>query len=352
MTLPRLPRVLQGYEPLVLLDSGRSVDESVYNQLVYKTIREKLGRSRTYLFHPPNTPKGWYDLPPSGEYDYWQRRPIRAEGRKLEANGMLQTAAIFETACIFKREGGQAPWRNEYTGVNSCATFVYLNPTKRDLDFAKWHHKQFWNYHGISKFILGDSVKGKMPMGYSAFVDWVLAYGPERASYFRNLNGKHIGRHLNTQALLRPKSAQEEVVLAGNHGNRFRQRHPEMLQSWLEMKGIPSRVHDSSSGEAFLSGLKGRYYCVFSRQEGNPFDILLAQARGMVPVLPDIPLFRRLELERAIYYPASSDGDFGIKMNTLDARTWFHNAFRSGRLKSPTPQANADYHTNPKHPAV
>lgn len=342
MPVPQLTSILRYRHPLVLLDSGRGLDESVYLQMLYKALREDFmrgtgHRSRTYLFYPPQMNQAWYDIPMEVGYDEQHRRPIRDPRRKLELHGMLHTAAKFEKGCIFKREGGIAPWKLKYNGRGGGrATFVYLNPTRRDLEFAKWNHPKYWQWDGIPTFILGDSSRGKMPMGYSAFVDWVIAYSKERAHRFQNLNGKRIGRYLDTQALLDPKPGREDVVLAGNHGNQIRQRHPEMLQGWLQDKGVRTRIHDAKSGQAFLDGLHGRYYCVLSRQEANFFDILMAQARGMIPVLPNVGMFLRLNLERAIYYPASSDGDLGIKMNTLDARTWFHNAFQSGRLKTPT----------------
>lgn len=329
--------------PLVLLDSGRGLDESVYLQLLYSGIRLEWkkalgGTRRQYLFYPPKTPPEWYDLDFSwDQWDYHHRRPIRGIHRNLDYHGMLHTAANFEKGCIFKHypeKLGRAPWRFRTT-AKSNAAFVYLNPTKRDLDFAKWNHKQYWEKEGIPYFCVGDAPSGTMPMGYSAFVDRVFTYSKERKERFRSVTGKKIGSHIRSQGLLGAMAGQSEVVIAGNHGNRFRQRYPEMLQKWLEAVGVPSRVHDCRSGQQFLDGLRGRYYCVLTRQEANPFDILLAQARGMVPVLPRTPLFQRLGLERVIYYPASLEGHFGVRLNTLDARTWFQNAFQNGTLKPP-----------------
>lgn len=310
----------------------------MYLQLLYgRALHDHpMRKPRLYLFRPPKTPEEWYDLPDIHEYDYHHRRPIRASHRNLESNGMLHTAAVFERGCIYKREDGIAPWKfqNNYDGSHE-AKFVYLSPQRQDITFAKWNQERHWGPGKVSWLSIGDSWTGKMPLGYGEWAREVFAWTKERAGAFRSHTNKRIGRYLNTQAIIGPRPGKVDILLAGNLGSRYRQRHPTVVQRWLRDEGVESRVFDPATSTAFLDELQGRYYVVATAQEGAPFDILLAQARGMIPVLPDIPLFRRLQLEKAVFYPAVGSGHYGVRLNTLDARTWFRNAFRDGRLKRP-----------------
>ena len=310
--------------PIVILDSGQSVDESVYLQLFRKWLRDSLiargatdaTRPHVHLYYPSDKMWARYGVPQAATWkgDGWEVGTLRLPGKKLYPWGFMHSFAAYEDGCVYSNESEvhSAPWRRrpiygghtnrhpEYSG-NRRGIPIYLNPTPRDLEYLR-RHERFWRHpKRCPKIMLGFTQPNGVPRGLLPLVNCWYTLNPTDARYVRENTGKSfmaaeipskkIGKTLGI-------SKSRAISIAPNWRSATRQRRP-FAATWmkdefpdLEVK-LPKR---DSTWEEVVDATDCAIYIILSERETIPFDAYLAAARGAIIVAPNTPLFQNIPM--------------------------------------------------------
>ena len=313
-------------QPLVILDSGQSVDESVYLQLFRRWLfTDIVARSandantpHVHLKYP--TDKMWarYGMPQAKAWkgDLWEIGTLRTPGKPLYPWGMMHTFAAFEDGCLFSKESDphSAPWRRRRPvggqsnrepqwALRRRGIPIYLNPTPRDIEYLRRHEKFWSNKYRCPKICLGFMRPNSVPHGLLGKVDWWYTLNPADAKYVRDTTGKSylaaeapskkIGKYLGV-------SKSKAISIAPNWRSVTRQRRPFpahwMREEFPDLK-VKLPVRDST-WEEVVEATDCAIYIILSERETIPFDAYIAAARGAIIVAPNTPLFQNIPMYR------------------------------------------------------
>lgn len=332
-----LPRGLFG-RPIVLLDSGQSVDEAVFLEHFRRWVLERLQRTvprredgtpkwkhRVYLLHPSRYFWARYGSCPWSDYDEWEVRPVRWT-RPLLASGFLSTYASFEEGCHFY--GIKAPWRDVSDKYQRRAGVIYLNPTHRDLRWGAQHREKWKNDLNTPQFYLGHPSTGTVPRSAIGIADGYYAYTrPYYDAVKADFGGRGYG--LNYMDLLGPsREPSHKVVAAPNWRHQQRARYPSMVEGWCEDIGVDCHApEDDGRWETMLDATDTEFYFVASTRETVPFDAMLAAARGAKVVGPSLPLWKEL-FDHKWLYPVALGAHNEAVWSQTEVREWFRARLR------------------------
>jgi len=314
-------------QSIVLLDSGQSVDESVYLQLFRRWLFESIvARSandaptpHVHLRYPSNRMWARYGVKGSEAWkgDRWEIGTLRVPGKPLYPWGLMHTFAAYEDGCIFSKENDgphSAPWRRrrKYGGHTnrSCewagrrrGVPIYLNPTPRDIEYLRRHKKYWKNPHRCPKIMLGFTRPNGVPRDLLPLVDCWYTLNPEDAAFIRDTTkrpylaaqapSKKIGKYLGV-------SHSKAISIAPNWKSATRIRRP-FAATWMkdgfpeaEVK-LPKR---DATWEEVVDATDCGIYIILSERETVPFDAYIAAARGAIIVAPNTPLFQNIPMYR------------------------------------------------------
>jgi hypothetical protein len=310
--------------PVVILDSGQSVDESVYLQLFRKWLFTSIvarsandaPRPHVHLYYPSDRLWARYGLPQAAvdKADGWEVGTLRLPGKDLYPWGMMHSFASYEDGCIFSKDSDRhsAPWRRRpiYGGHtnrhpensgNRRGIPIYLNPTARDIEYLR-RHENFWRVAWrCPKIMLGLVRPNKVPLGLMGLVNCWYSLNPVDTSHTRKgLENSYIAAEIPSKKLggYLGITRSKAISIAPNWRSRGRQRKP-FAASWvkdefpdLQVK-LPQR---DATWQDFVDVTDCGIYIVLSEQETIPFDAYLAAARGAILVAPNTPLFQNIPM--------------------------------------------------------
>ena len=299
--------------PVLLLDSGQSVAESVFlekfREYIYKLLAKystKGNRPSVWLLYPDKrhwARHGAFDV--SG-FEEWEVRPVRRM-RELEGGGFMSTVAAFEDGCHHLKI--DAPWRT-YNSKRRRAVGVYLNPTEQDLKFVKNCWEDFKRPYNMPEFHIGAPADRKFPAGFTAWTDLVWTFDKEARDNLQEAFEPWFARCLPWWRWWKTeKDHKYEAVAAPNWRSTAVMRHPETAKRWGEALGLSvTEPKNDGTWEDFLLGTDTSFYILASAKEQVPFDAMIALARGATLVAPDVPIFQNLPGKKQLY-PAKMSGD-------------------------------------------
>ena len=301
-------------KPILILDSGQSVAESVFLErwraYLYKRIQRvsNVGsKPFVWLIYP--TPNLWARYGSSDEvsgYEEYEIRPIRKNGR-LEGAGFLATVAQYEESCFF--HGAVPPWR-KFNSKKRRPVGVMLNPSALDLQFLRRNFGKLKNKFNIPEFHMGAPPDRRMPLGFTAYTDLIWTFDDEASQRLRDSIEPRFARTLDFHRLWKKKKEHaNEASVALNWRNATTRRHPDIAEKWGSALGLETyRARDDGTWQDFLLGTDCSAYILATAKEQVPFDAMIALARGATLVAPDVPLFQHLPGKRMLY-PAKMNGD-------------------------------------------
>lgn len=317
--------------PVLIIDSGQSADESVFLESYRKFLwnYHALHSDRTvrhmWMLYPNESHPERYGSRPVNEYDQWEVRPIRRNGKPLYSGGILHTVAAFEDGCL--RLGIKAPWR-EFNKDNRRAAVIYLNPTSRDIRFIQKHWRNFKKAYNIPDFFIGQSSTGKMPLGVGTWAEGIMVYDKGSKKHYKSRIDKfHVEEVGQKNFWNKMEHPRRRVAFASNWGHALRQRSHGVPQKWFHDWGYNTHVPEADRWQDVVDATDSEYYMVYSRRESIPFDAMRAISRGATLIAPDIKLYRRLPGKKVLY-PARDCGHGQIAFSTTDVRLWLQNKFK------------------------
>ena len=321
--------------PTVLIDSGQSVGESVFldklRQWAHQSISEHAHSFKVpsvWVVYPNEIHRPYHGAFPVNQYDKWEIRPIRWRNRKLDQNGMLATAAMFEEGCHRKKI--KAPWR-EHNSKGLRAVYVYLNPTRQDRTFGIRHWKKFRKVYNIPELVLGEPIRYGLPAKAHEWVSGIWTFQRAAAKRARTAYWNRFGYHLPWWKWWQDEreSGKERPMfgIAEAFGDNQALRHPGLAQKWCNKEVI--RPKDDKTWEALIGATWCRLYMIATTRESVPFDAMIAAARGATLVAPDVPIFRNIPGKHWLY-PAHQAGDH-ILWNQTDVTTWILGKLQNGK---------------------
>jgi len=301
-------------KPILILDSGQSVAESVFLErwraYIYRTIQKvsTVGRKPfVWLLYPtPNLWARYGSTPEVSGYEEHEIRPIRKRG-KLEPGGFLATVAQYEESCFHHRV--IPPWR-KFNSKKRRPVGVLLNPSDRDNWFLKKHYNKLKSPFNIPEFHLGAPPNRRLPLGFACYTDLIWTFDPEAAQKLRDSVAPWFARTLDFHKLWKKKKEHtHQAAVALNWRNKLTRRHPDIAEKWGSALGLETyRAKDDGTWQDFLFGTDCSAYILATAKEQVPFDAMIAMARGATLIAPDVPLFQHLPGKRVLY-PAKMDGD-------------------------------------------
>jgi len=328
-----LPKVF--YEkPILLIDSGQSVGESVFIERWRKYLWDTLKKTALNFKTPtvwilyPNT-KQWarHGSYQASDYDNWEIRPIRRNDN-LENAGILATVARFEDGC--HHLGIKAPWR-EWNSKGRRAVCVYLNPTQGDINWGVIHHEKFKKGFNLPKFHIGAPKNRVLPKNFLAWVDDVWCYDTDGKENLNSSIGPYFGKRIpwfNWWKNDRKALPKYDFGIAGHWKDNGVNRSLAIAKDWCPDWGNihEPRVDRESRWEELLDTTDCRWYMVATTRESIPFDAMIAVARGATLVAPDVPVFSQLPGKK-ILYPAKMSGE-RIIWSQIEVKAWLQNKLR------------------------
>ena len=299
--------------PVLLLDSGQSVAESVFlekfREYIYKLLAKystKGNRPSVWLLYPDKrhwARHGAFDV--SG-FEEWEVRPVRRM-RELEGGGFMSTVAAFEDGCHHLKI--DAPWRT-YNSKRRRAVGVYLNPTERDIKWIKRNHKAFQKDYNLPKLHIGQPANRSLPYGVTQWTDLVWCYDREARDRLAQAFEPYFVKRIPwEQFWLNEKNPEHEAVAAPDWRDMNVIRLPHVAENFGKALGLGVYMpKNNGTWEDFLLGTSCSKYILATTRERVPFDALVALSRGATLVAPDVPLFQRLHGKK-ILYPAKMVGE-------------------------------------------
>ena len=317
--------------PVLLIDSGQSVDESVFLEH-YRHFLWHLHEERSYcnvrhvwMLYPNERHPERYGSCPVNQYDKWEIRPIRRNHKPLYSGGIMHTVASFEDGCM--RLGIKAPWR-EHNKKGRRATSIYLNPTSKDVRFIQRGWRKFKQHYNIPDLYIGQPSGGKLPRDVMAWGDGIFCYDKVAQKNIKQAVTDWGVNLMDYGRMWEPEGFGHELTIATNWGHDMRQRQPDICRKWFEDWGFRVHVPQGNRWQDMMDAARSKYYVVMSRRETVPFDAKIAISCGSTLIAPDIPLYRRLPGKNKILYPARDCGRGEVAFSTTDVRFWLHNKFR------------------------
>ena len=300
-------------KPVLILDSGQSVAESVFLERFRKYVYEMLQKLSTrgdkpsvWIVYPEPTLWARYGAYPVNEYEEYEVRPVRRM-KPLDSRGFMATVIQFEEGCFPLRI--PAPWRT-FNSKSRRAVGVYLNPTEQDLKFVKNCWEDFKRPYNMPEFHIGAPADRKFPAGFTAWTDLVWTFDKEARDNLQEAFEPWFARCLPWWRWWKTeKDHKYEAVAAPNWRSTAVMRHPETAKRWGEALGLSvTEPKNDGTWEDFLLGTDTSFYILASAKEQVPFDAMIALARGATLVAPDVPIFQNLPGKKQLY-PAKMSGD-------------------------------------------
>jgi hypothetical protein len=328
-----LPKVF--YEkPIVLLDSGQSVGESIFIERWRYYLWHTLERTAiafkvptVWIMYPNTTQWARHGSYPVNEYDEWEIRPVRRND-KLEAGGFLATVSKFEDGC--HHLGIKAPWR-EWNSKNRRAVAVYLNPNSKDLEWGKSYYNKFKRPYNLPEFHIGAPKNRILPKNFLSWVDDVWCYDTRAKERLNAAIKPYFGKSIpwfNWWKEDRKSTPQYDFGIAGSWRDSQVNRSMSIAKEWCPDWGKVKepRVDKEATWKELLDTTSCRWYMVATTRESIPFDAMIAVARGATLVAPDVPVFSQLPGKKMLY-PAKMNGD-SILWSKTEVKAWLQNRLR------------------------
>jgi len=322
---PHIPTCLFK-QPVVILDSGQSVDESVFCQYFRRWLQESLiARSRNdaplpHVHCKYTSSTLWARYRCKGyetghQEDRWEVGTLRLPGKPLYPWGMMETFANVEDGCNFGDSGKHTPpWRrSRYTGGQANRSQktshkrrgipLYLNPTARDIEYLRRHQTHWQSRFRCPKIYLGYTQGFPIPKDIMPLVEGFYCLNPQDVAHIRDSIGPKYGAEIPTKKF-RPFmggiTRKKVVSIAPNWRNPQRNRK-SWAASWVK-DALPGVEVDLPQRDAtwqeLLRVTDCGIYVILSERETLPFDAYLAAARGAIIVAPNTLLFQNIPMFR------------------------------------------------------
>jgi len=313
--------------PVVLVDSGASVAESVFldkmRWWLHGALSDRILEFNVpcvWILYPNSYQKRWHGAYPVNEYDKWEIRPVRWRDRRLDPQGLLATVAAFEDGCKFK--GIKAPWR-EWNSKRRRAVVVYLSPNRRCLDWARRNWRKFKKAYNIPELVLGPPWNHAMPVDSQAWVDGCWAFDLGTTERMKEAFWGKFGYKIPWFSWWEDDQIEptHRFGIAQTWEDYGSDRYPGMARKWAaDAGGSICDAQDNGTWQSVIGQTGCKYYILATTRESVPYDAMIALARGSVLVAPDVALFRNLPGEKLLF-PAYQSGD-RIQWAQSEARAW------------------------------
>ena len=299
--------------PVLLLDSGQSVAESVFlekfREYIYELLAKysnKGNRPNVWLMYPDKKQWARHGALEVSGFEEWEIRPVRRM-KELNSGGFMSTVVAFEDGC--HRLKIKAPWRT-FNERRRRAVGVYLNPTERDIAWIKKNHKSFLKDYNLPKLHIGQPASRSLPYGVTQWADLIWCYDREARDRLAEAFEPHFVKRIPWERFWKEeKKPAHQAVAAPDWRDMSVIRLPHVAKKFGEALGL--EVHNPKNNgtwEDFLLGTSCSKYILATTRERVPFDALVALSRGATLVAPNVPLFQRLHGKK-ILYPAKMVGE-------------------------------------------
>tara|TARA_R110000824_G_scaffold315135_2_gene502223 strand:- start:1219 stop:2271 length:1053 start_codon:yes stop_codon:yes gene_type:complete len=298
--------------PVLLIDSGQSVGESVFlekfREYIYTILAKTSNRGNkpsVWMVYPDRRLWARYGSSPVSGFEEWEIRPIRRNA-DLSPGGYMETVAKFEDSCHFL--GIDAPWRT--FGKKKRASAVYLNPTERDVRWIQKNHSRFKRHYNLPKFHTGQPADRKLPFGVTQFSDLIWCYDRQARDKLADAFSPYYSKRIPWERFWKKdRNPAYQAVAAPDWRDKSVIRHQSAAKCWGEAMGMDTEiVENGGRWEDFLLGTSCSMYIIATTREHIPYDAFAALARGATLVAPDVPAFQNLHGKK-ILYPAKMVGD-------------------------------------------
>ena len=298
--------------PVVILDSGQSVAESVFverfRQHTFQYIQKYAKNFNTptvWILYPGGNPDK-YGAYPCSEYDKWEIRDL-TKNKYLKPEGFFASVAGFEEGCHWMKI--KAPWR-EWNSKNKRACVVYLNPLEKDLKWMGRNWQNFKKPFNIPSLMLGAPPNRKLPRFIEQMSNMIWTFDRDARNNLAKAFHETFAKRLRWETWWKTQyEFKNEAVAAPDWCDMSVRRFPNVAENWAEALGLKV-YHPKNNGswQDFLFGTDAKMYILATTKESVPFDAMIALARGCTLVAPDVPLFQRLHGKKKLY-PAKMVGD-------------------------------------------
>lgn len=245
-------------------------------------------------------PAWWHDM-----------RPIAYE--RLKARGMVLAPLVHDVLPISMPEYYETPWREQFHDyvitilTNCCHAFYISYSTKKDAEAALTNVglapvRSSVHYHGFNPAPIsnGDKVGARLRSLFANNRPKVLMVGSIEPK-------KNYAYVLNECRYLWWKGIAFDLIIIGNIGWKAQDivaafdRHPHR-------DGTLHWITDASDEELSFAYANSDLFLSASLAEGFGLPIIEALAHGLPAALSDIPVFREIAGENAIYFDVQSEG--------------------------------------------
>lgn len=304
--------------PVVLLDSGRSVAESVFLERWRKDILETLdrtGRHSVWILYPDGHQWARHGAFPMGQYEEWEIRPVR-RGRQLEAAGFFATVACFEEGCFHLRI--KAPWRENQPEPRRRAVTVYLSPSAQDLRWLVSHDGVWQKPSNMPELHIGTPWNRRLNAAAADISETLWCFDQKAQTELNRAYAANKAWRVGWPSWWKaPGPNAARITVAHGWRDQGTQRHQDtaarMAQEWIRQGLMPGlQVHapaDDGRWQTLDEATDCRVYFILTKAEPEiPFDALIALSRGAMLIAPDAGPFRLLPGNKLLY-PVRSNHD-------------------------------------------
>ena len=355
-------------QPVIILDSGQSVDESVFLQYFRKWLFDSIvARSandrlppHVHLKYPTSNLYARYGVKgaETWEGDRWEIGTLRIPGKPLYPWGMMETFAKFEDGCQFGESGVHPPpWRRQrrfggqanrsMKGAGKRRGIpIYLNPTFRDCEYLRRHKEEWGSYYRCPKIMLGYTTPLGIPKGILEHTRSFYCLNRPDTDRIRDSTQAYKAYEIPTKRFRNYMGGITDkcVSIAPNWRNKKRQRKP-WAAHWIREDFPGIRVKEQTrdaTWEELLDATNCSIYVILSECETIPFDAYLAAARGAIIVAPNTELFSNIAVFRNAkgkkwLYPVRDYGHNRYGWSHTEVRHWLLpriKAWQLGQIRS------------------
>lgn len=325
--------------PVLLLDSGQSVAESVFlehfRQRLIEDMRYRESRPTIWLLYPDRHLWARHGCLKATDYDRYEVRPIRLE-KPPRPEGIFASLATYEDGCAWN---GRVPtWRKWHDKAFRRAAVVYLNPTPREWDWLEakenfWHVRRRVPYlHVGAPF--GRTIRRSAARLAAGF--WI--FDLDAWSNLAKVFGRHRVNGFHFDQWWPREPPQHQFTAAPDWRDAGSQRYPDFAAAVARDQGWEAHMPANRGiWQEVMSATSSRYYCVATRAESSPpFDAAMALSRGSCLLAPDLPSYRALQGDKILWPARIGYDNQTAQWNFHDIRPWLMNKLREREATCPS----------------
>lgn len=327
--------------PLVMLDGGRGVAESVFLERWRKFLYDEKAAHpwknakvrknfQNWVFVMYGDRRQWarhgaYPIP--NEADPYQVRPVRWV-RQLAPAGFFASVAMFEDGA--RRYPVDAPWRYALRMWWRRAGLLYLEPPERDETWMFNHWDEWDNKDHYDGIHLGVPFHRRLQPSWLEKARRLWAYDDlARKALADSVSESWRILRIPWEGWWRSDSPCSGAVAAPSWKDTTCVRYPDFGQILLKDARLDvRRPENNATWKDFLQHMDAMVYLVATKQEAHtPWDVLIALSHGATLVAPDLAGFRALR-GRKVLWPCREYRSGRCEWNFHEVRAWAAREFR------------------------